>query len=280
MTQISRMSACALMLLFTQCQSETDDAASLSRAVGPQDVDGRPPDCGQDGICRINECDDDPDCDDPSEAQSGAQSGPAAVGATPGVIAGTPGAVSATWSLTGPVTPTLISGFSGTSQSTLGTPGSSTKGAYALLSRERSDDPCHLALGTEDIDTATIDSVPILDFCGPNGPTSSTLHADYLDPNAGGVDEHTFISGVSVCMDSGNDKVKGISVVGKILTSAGSLVPVAQSWGSRTNCHHWEAWRHCPVGQIATAVDAHFVPENGGRRSLVGLALHCRAVMP
>jgi hypothetical protein len=180
---------------------------------------------------------------------------------------------------TGPVTLTAVSGVPG-SVYTLGTPTSSVNAVYALLSRERSDDPCHFAIGTENVNTATLDSAPTENLCGPNGPTSSTLHADYLDVNAGGLGDHDFVSGVIVCMNSGDDKVKGISVVGKRVASNGTLTPLPVDGSApRANCHHWDSWVQCPAGQIATAVDAHFASGNTPRE-LTGIALHCRAVTP
>lgn len=183
---------------------------------------------------------------------------------------------STTWGLTGSVTRTAVSGFSGTVY-TLGTPSSTTKAAYAVLSNEHNNHPCFVAIGTEDLNDETIDSAPDKDLCGSSN-LSSTMHADYLDINAGGTDDHIFISGISVCMNSAGDRVKGISVVGKRLdAAAGALVSVSQVWDSRTNCQHWESWVQCPSGQIATAVDAHFGP-GGTPRDLIGLALQCRTV--
>jgi hypothetical protein len=151
---------------------------------------------------------------------------------------------------------------------------------YALLSRERSDDPCHFAIGTENLNNAGSDAAPIQNLCGASGPTSSTLHADYLDIDAGGADDHIFVRGVIVCMNSNRTKVKGISVVGRKLTSSGTLVTLTGSeGGTRTNCAGWESWQLCPSGQIATAVDAHFAAGNTPR-DLTGIALHCRTVTP
>lgn len=270
MNHLVRASTCLVMLSFTQCQAEPDavELGVIGQAVGPVDVDGTPPSCGEDGTCRINECDDDPDCDgvlpDPDDLPP-----------------------PATWQLTGPTSPTLISGFAGTHVFTLGTPSSSTQAVYALLSRERSNDPCFVAAGIENLNDETVDVAPQVDVC-PGVPTSSTLHADYLDRDAGGADDHTFISGVSVCLNNLNDKVKGISVVGRKLMSNGAVASVASLGSSpRPHCEDWMPWVQCPLGQIATAVDLHFVPDVspfGGptppARSLTGVALHCRAVTP
>lgn len=256
-----RTSCCALFLL--ACETDDSEIDGLRQAVGPQDPGGDPPSCGEDGICRINECDDDPDCDEPVASES-----PPAV-----------------WALSGVVHHTAVSGELGTDVFTFGTPTDATRGVYALLSRERANDPCFFAIGTEHINNEASDLAPELNLCGAT-PTSSTLHADYLDVNAGGSDDHTFISGVTVCMNAAGDKVKGVTVSGRKLSTSGAVIGASNVGSSpRPNCDGWRSWASCPLGQIATAVDAHFQPDNvpwGGPvpppRSLTGIALHCRTV--
>jgi hypothetical protein len=244
-----------LIFLFGQSQA--------GLATGPVGPDGEF-DCSKDGICRVNECraTPDPDCELPT-GSSGNTNPPATLG------------------LTGQPSATGISGFAG-SKFTRGSANSTDMAVYAILSRERSNKPCYVAVGAENVNNAALDSTPTpeIDLCGPKGPTSSTLHADYLDTNAGGSNDKVFVSGVRVCMDRGDDRVKGIHVHGKRLTTSGTLVdfsPDAQD--SRTNCHqdHWQRWADCPTDQIATAVDLHF---GGGNtpRSLIGIGLQCRAV--
>jgi hypothetical protein len=254
--------SCFALVLFA-CATDDVELKGVEQAVGPQDPDGDPPSCGEDGICRINECDDDPDCDLPEPSN-------------------TPPAV---WSLSGPVHRTAVSGELGTDVFTLGTPTDATRGVYALLSRERSNDPCHFAIGVESVNDERSDSAPELNLCGAT-PTSSTLHADYLDVTAGGSYDHSFVSGVTVCMNALGDKVKGISVSGRKLLSNGALIAASTVGSSpRPNCDSWSAWATCPSGQIVTAIDAHFQPDNGPTggpfpppRSLSGIALHCRTV--
>ena len=185
---------------------------------------------------------------------------------------------SVTWSLTGSVTPTTVTGVSGSDVHTLGDPDSTQTAIYAVLSRERSDEPCYVAVGAENLNDETIDSVPVKDHCGEKGPKSSTLHADFLDVNAGGADDHIFIRGVNVCLNRGNDKVKGISVVGLKLKSDGTTSTVSAVSDDRTNCHHWSGLVTCPTGQIATAVKTYFAAGNEPK-DLTGLSLECREVV-
>jgi hypothetical protein len=265
MNYVFQTSTCALLLLLTHCRSsfvEMDTSATTQQSLATSTSDD-PPDCSADGICRITQCDNDPDCSDLSDGDHNDHPAPAA-----------------TWALTGSISHTSISGFAGTEVHTLGVANSDVNAVYALLSRERSDDPCYFAIGTENVNNAALDAAPIVDLCGSNGPTSSYLHADYLDIDAAGSGDHNFISGVVVCMNRNDDKVKGISVVGKKLMSDGTLVSLSVLGSPpRPNCDGWESWSQCPAGQIATAVDAHFATGNTFR-SLTGIALQCRAVTP
>jgi hypothetical protein len=256
----TRLSVCALVLPLIQCSGEAfegEHEGELALATGPYDPDDGPPDCGEDGICRINECTNDPDCDLPDPPEP-------------------PDPV--TYSLSGSVAVTAVSGFVGSDVHTLGSQSSTQAAVYAILSSERNNDPCYVAIGTENVNNETSDSAPLIDHCGDGGPTSSILHADYLDTNAGGSDDHIFIKGVEVCMNADDDKVKGIRVVGTKLTSTGSLISMGAITDDRTNCDRWAGLVSCPVGQVATAVDAHFAA-GAEPKELVGLALRCRAVI-
>lgn len=166
--------------------------------------------------------------------------------------------------LTGEPRSSGISGFPG-SKFTRGNANSTGMAVAGIYSRERRDNPCYVAVFTEDIDNAASDGTPDIDLCGGNGPTSGPLAAVYLDTNAGGGNDRVFVTGVQVCMDRGDERVKGIHLHGKRITTAGTLVdfgPDAQD--ARTNCHqdHWKRWVNCPAGQIATAVDLHFEAGN------------------
>ena len=61
---VSRILLSVVMLAFTQCQPEPDqEVGLLSQATGPVAPNGEF-DCSEDGICRVNECDSDPDCEE------------------------------------------------------------------------------------------------------------------------------------------------------------------------------------------------------------------------
>lgn len=66
MNECFRMKICMLVLLFGQSQAGLAEEREMSQpvrlAVGPVDPEGGRPSCEADGICRINECSNDPDC--------------------------------------------------------------------------------------------------------------------------------------------------------------------------------------------------------------------------
>lgn len=166
--------------------------------------------------------------------------------------------------------------------------------AYGLFSVERRDQPCYLALRTEDInDSADKDGV-IRDFCGER-PTSKELGAAFEDRMATG--PRVFMTGIRVCMNGRNTRVKGLQIRGRRINDDGTLaaldpdpVPIPGTDGNRhvsivveprderPNCTRdgWQRWVECPQpDQVVTAIVAHF----DGRdppRSLTGIGLQCR----
>jgi hypothetical protein len=98
--------------------------------------------------------------------------------------------------------------------------------------------------------------------------------------NTGGAANRVFVTGIQVCMNKGDDRIKGVHLRGQRITDVGTLVnfgPDAQDF--RTNCHqdHWKRWANCPAGQIATAAIVHFEAGNTPR-SWTGIELRCRSV--
>ncbi len=179
--------------------------------------------------------------------------------------------------LTGNPSPSGLSGFPG-SKFTLGDPNSTTRALVGVLSRERSDNPCFVSVGWEDVNQFGSNDAVTKDLCGPKGASSGTMGATYA--NTGGLANRVFITGAQVCMNKADDRVKGIHLHGQRITDAGALVdfgPDAQD--ARTNCHqdHWKRWVSCPVGQIATAAIMHFEAGNTPR-SWTGIELKCRGL--
>ena len=179
--------------------------------------------------------------------------------------------------LTGTPSSTGISGFPG-SKFTLGDPDSGNRALVGVLSQERSDEPCFVSIGWEDVNQSGINGALTKDLCGGNGPTSGTMGGTF--PNSGGVANRVFVTGAQVCLNKADDRVKGIHLRSQRITDTGTLVdfgPDAQD--SRTNCHqdHWKRWVNCPAGQVATAAIINFEAGNTPR-SWTGIELRCRSV--
>lgn len=193
-------------------------------------------------------------------------------------------------SLTGAVTPTVVSGFAGTTF-TLGIP-QGTRAVYGLWSVERGDKPCYVASLTENVNDSNDDSGAIKNLCGAN-PTSNEMKAEFGDTKFA---KRTFIRGLRVCMNNENTRVKGFQIRGRKIDENGNISDLparySDSSGSsglsplvdlnapgdqRPNCGGWKKWVECPDGQIATAITAHF-GAGSTPRSLTGIALQCRSV--
>ncbi|HZP85981.1 MAG TPA: hypothetical protein VFB54_04115, partial [Burkholderiales bacterium] len=165
--------------------------------------------------------------------------GPVAVLCAIGFVQPAPAQAAASVELTGEPTPT---GFPG-SKFTLGDADSSSRALVGVVSRERSDNPCFVSVGWEDVNQSSTNSVSSKDLCGGNGPTSGTMGATYA--NTGGSANRVFITGVQVCMNKGDDKVKGIHLRGQRITDEGGLEDFGpDQQDARTNCHqdHWKRW--------------------------------------
>ncbi len=179
--------------------------------------------------------------------------------------------------LTGTPSSSGLSGFPG-SAFTLGDPDGSGRALVGVLSRERSDKPCSVSIGWEDVNQSGTNGALTKDMCGDNGPTSSTMGGTYA--NTGGTANRVFVTGVQVCMNEDDDRIKGIHLRGQRITETGTLAsfgPDAQD--SRSNCHqdHWKRWVDCPSGQVATAAIVHFAAGNTPR-SWTGIGLQCRGI--
>jgi hypothetical protein len=192
--------------------------------------------------------------------------------------------------LTGPVTPTEISGFAGT-LFTLGMP-QSMHGVYGLWSVERNDKPCYIATMTEDVNNFNDDSGAIKDLCGAN-PTSNEMKVQFGDVR---FDQRTFVRALRVCMNKDDTRVKGFQIRGSKIDNKGNvselpadypdssassgmsaLVDLNAPSALRLNCETWKKWVECEQGQIATAVTAHF-GAGSEPRSVTGIGLQCREV--
>jgi len=148
---------------------------------------------------------------------------------------------------------------------------------YGISSRERGDDPCQVTLKIENLMTYFDRPDASTQKCGTGKePTSTALLANFDDRWG----TRAFMTGIQVCMDRQDDKVKGFQLLGQVIDHNGDLFPLPQPPPKqRTNCHHWHPTvASCPAGHLATAAELHFEREDKEKnpRSLTGVRLLCR----
>ena len=180
---------------------------------------------------------------------------------------------------------------------------------YGISSQERRDNPCTFWIGTESINDSNRTTGDIKNLCGGT-PKSSPIKAQYRDDMYSG--RRVFVTGIRVCTNNRETRVKGFQLRGKQIQDDGRLAdliypiypppsgPVryylvgGANWNFtsrekyandsdfpadfRNNCKQWHKWAECPqANQVATGVIAHF--EAGKEpRSLTGVAVQCRYV--
>ena len=195
--------------------------------------------------------------------------------------------------LQGPAKKTeTISGFAG-EKFVVGVPNSKKDdyAIYGFTSEERRDHPCYVTILTENVN----DSAKKLDtkknLCGKK-EKSREMKVQYRDADYG---KRVFITGVRVCMNNKDTRVKGIKIRGKEIANDASLVALKSSSSGvatggikkivttepsedRPNCNNnWKKWAQCDTDSIATSAILHF--EAGKTpRSLTGIELKCRRV--
>ncbi len=183
-----------------------------------------------------------------------------------------------------------VSGFPGASF-IVGVPDASGNDDYAvfgLASEEQRDHPCYVKVYSENINDWSGQQELSKQLCD-GSPSSKQIVAAYENPL---YDKRSFVTGLRVCMNKQNDRVKGIQIRGQTISDLGAAYEVfpgdrgkdgqahpKEPKDVRPNCDdNWKRWSNCPKdNQIATAVVLHF--EAGNKpRSLIGIGLHCRTL--
>lgn len=198
-------------------------------------------------------------------------------------------------SFEGEVETTDLSGFRGT-PFTLGDAGSSTQAVFSITNLEASDEPCKTTIGTEDMNNSSNDRSFSKVLCGSRSP-GDQIKLSFEDTGPAG--SRAFITGIRVCMNNDQSKVKGLDIRGMKITDAGALVVPGRVFpcGEATSPNYsetifceqprfvtrpnadqnggWKQWAACSPGSLATAVVVHYA---GGSepRSLTGIELKCR----
>jgi hypothetical protein len=182
--------------------------------------------------------------------------------------------------LTGTVHTTARSGHAGV-QFTLGTSTSDTYALWGLSGKEHSDDPCWVHIKTENVNDINDQIGHTEDLCGAaGGNDGSLLVADFANTDFTG--PRAFVSGVEVCMNSDDSKVKGWILHGRQINANGTLTDLANTalGGPRANCSEpWKQRVDCPAGELATAAVLEF-DSTSEPRAWLGISLKCRALAP
>lgn len=195
--------------------------------------------------------------------------------------------------LQGPVKKTAnLSGFAG-EKFVVGVPNSQKDdyAIYGFTSEERRDNPCYVTILTENINDSGKKLDTKKNLCGGK-EKSREMKVKYSDSDHG---KRVFVSGVQVCMNNKDTRVKGLKIRGKAIDSLGELVALQSSISGismggiqkivstepsdkRPNCNkNWKKWAQCDGNSIATSAILHF---DAGKtpRALTGIELNCRSV--
>ena len=143
-------------------------------------------------------------------------------------------------------------------------------GLVGLEWGEKSDEPCRIAHFSRDMNAANPDE------------SRSYEDIDRCDGYGGGADKRVklgggaFVTGLRVCLNGGEDRVKGIQLKGRIVNEDGRLSNFnGQPSDSRSNCRDWQNWIECRDGMIAAGYIA-YMSTGSNPDSLKGLKLVCR----
>lgn len=169
---------------------------------------------------------------------------------------------------------------------------------------ERSDDPCYLDAIFDDLDGGASANPARFDKCVGSERSLKTAR----------LKDGYFATGIQVCLNRGEDKVKGIRLFGRkdrclrdpdasfdvterqctsfqqggveysLCSDVTRTVSCQSSYGTttasreRTNCRDWQAAQHCPEGTVANMLTLHERDGGGSREMFDGIKLTCNPV--
>ena len=113
------------------------------------------------------------------------------------------------------------------------------------------------------------------------GPPQGILPSDQPNPPPFPVE---VVTGVKACTNSGNGRVKGITVRTRKLQADGRLLDLQDTTTQvANNCsrNEWRSWAECPTGSVMTGLMAHYIPGVFPRpeiQQIVGLELRCSMI--
>lgn len=174
----------------------------------------------------------------------------------------------------GSIEQTDISGRQGSVVEPLTGPDDSEFALTGISSKERSDEPCWVSMVAKSILNGGL-ATRSADKCGSKGPKPKSQ----LTTNVALTTSQTYLSGVQVCMNRAETKIKGWKIYTTAFSFGDNKITVLESLelmgGPRRNCRHWKSVEKCPVGLVAVAAELHFL-DSGKRHSWSGIRLKCR----
>jgi hypothetical protein len=145
----------------------------------------------------------------------------------------------------------------------------SYQGIYEVSMWESDDEPCKMQLRTRHLNTYAGKAATWSECTDDAGAKKTITFSN----------SETYVRGVSVCLNNGGDRIKGLRLYGtKLDRATGDLDHLAgfKGW-ARPNCNdNWQTIRYCPAGKIASSIT--IIQKNSGEAS--GLRLVCRSVGP
>ena len=146
---------------------------------------------------------------------------------------------------------------------------------------EVDDIPCSASVWGENLASAVLADVGA-DECNGANTVIGTPVLRTPDVIAGGSMEA--ITGLKVCTNDRNARVKGVTVRRRTIEPDGRLTNANDAEEFRNaNCqqNEWRDWAECPTGAVAVGINAYFIPGTGlrpGIRQLTGIELRCAMV--
>lgn len=141
---------------------------------------------------------------------------------------------------------------------------------------ETRDHPCHVSVWGRNLNSMALEQSAQYHACGSGAPLIATDNA--LTVGFPKAESEAYIAGVSVCLNSDGDRVKGVKVRGRVPGADGKLVDApGEPHDEYANCKTWKRWVECPEGSLASGVLLQ-VAKGKEPKNLTGLRLMCSKV--
>ncbi|MDJ0911729.1 MAG: LamG domain-containing protein [Woeseiaceae bacterium] len=146
--------------------------------------------------------------------------------------------------------------------------------------------PCRARVGGRNIESFDFESSSADECSGARSISYGAVFGSANPPPASSAQVTTIeaITGVKVCTNDRNGRVKGLIVRRRLLEQDGRLTNANDTVEiERANCgrNEWRSWAECPTGAVAVGMNAYFIPGGALRpdiMQLTGLELRCAMV--